>query len=317
MSKLAANWPFLLVSQIARGQFLIRPEIAYGMAAQLIDLMEGKTVRGEKRSMNLQVVGNHLAGRDYLKSWYLDDDDDDEVRSDSHSPYDDAPKGSAAIIPLRSTMMKYGSLCDYGTTEIADMMRTAASHKNIGSVVLDIDSGGGAVDAIAPMVDAIRYAKALGKPVVSSVDMCCSAAMWVASETDAIVADNSISAEIGSIGVMMSFMDMREYYESKGIKVHEIYSSLSNHKNSDFREARDGKYEPIQSGLLDPLAVAFQETIRANRAGKLDESEEEVLGGGTFFAEKAKKVGLIDHVGSKAFAIELALGMSHAKNYKL
>lgn len=316
MPKLSANWPFLLVSQIARGRFFIRPEVAFGFAPQIIDLMEGKAVRGDKRSLQLQIVGNHLAGHEYVKSFYMDADDDDD-HQEEEDPYANAPAGSVAIIPLRGAMMKYGSWCDYGTTEIADALRAAASHKNISAIVLDIDSGGGAVDAVAPMVDAIRYAKSLGKPVVSSVDLCCSAAMWVASETDAIVADNNISAEIGSIGVMMSFMDMREYYEAKGIKVHEIYSKLSGDKNSDFREARDGKYEPIQDGLLDPLAVSFQDTIRANRAGKLDESVAGVLSGKTFFAAEAKKAGLIDHIGSQSFAIDLALGMSHAKNYKL
>lgn len=314
MPHLAANWPFLLLNQIVRGKFLIQPEIAFAMAPMVLDLIEGNTQKGRTRSMELSVIGNTLAGHDFRKAFILDDDES-EAEAGPGSIYDEAPKGSVAIIPLKGSMMKYGSWCDYGTTEIAGMMVEAANHKNIGSIVLDIDSGGGAVDAIAPMVDAIRYTKnTMGKPVLSSVDLCCSAALWTASETNLIVADNNVSAEIGSIGVMMSFMDLREYYEKQGIKIHEIYSSLSADKNGTYREARDGKYEAIQEKDLDPLAVSFQNTIKKNRSGKLDESVEGILSGATYSADDAKKYGLIDRVGSRSSAIEMAMAMSHAKH---
>lgn len=314
MGKLAANWPQLLVSQLVRGRFFIRPEIAFAMAPQVLNIIEGKSVRGDKRNIQLTVHGDHLAGHSFRKSFYLDDDEDEDYSSKNKSPYDDAPKGSVALIPLKGSMMKYGSWCDYGTTEIADMLRQAADHKNIGSIVLDIDSGGGAVDAIAPMVDAIRYSRSMGKPVVSSVDLCCSASLWVASETDYIIADNEVSAEIGSVGVMMSFMDLRDYYEQKGIKIHEIYSSLSGDKNASFREAREGKYEKMTAEELDPLAVAFQNTIKKNREGKLDLSVDGLISGKTFFAHEAQKYGLIDRVGTQQDAINRALALSHANH---
>ena len=72
--------------------------------------------------------------------------------------FDDAPKGSTAIIPVHGTMLKYGTMCSYGTTEIAEVVREAADSKNISSIVLDMDSGGGSVDAIAPMLDVVRTA---------------------------------------------------------------------------------------------------------------------------------------------------------------
>lgn len=314
MGKLAANWPFLLVSQLVRGKFLIKPEIAFAMAPQVLDIIEGKSTKGDRRNIRVDVIGDLIAGSTYRKSFFFQDDEDDEIQESNGSIYDDAPEGSVAFIPIRGSMMKYGSWCDYGTTEIAGMIRDAASHKNIAAIVLDIDSGGGGVDAVAPLVDAVRFTKEQGKAIVSSVDLCCSAAYWVASETDYIVADNNISAEIGSIGVMMSFGDMREYYESKGIKLHEIYSSLSSHKNLGYKEARDGKYEKITLEELDPLAASFQETIRKNRSGKLDESIEGIIEGKTFFSETALKIGLIDRIGSRSTAAKVALSLTHANH---
>ena len=90
--------------------------------------------------------------------------------------FSDAPQGSTAIIPVHGTMLKYGTYCSYGTTEYAALIRDAADSANISSVLCDIDSGGGAVDAIAPLVDAILYAKSKGKAVVAHCDLCASAA---------------------------------------------------------------------------------------------------------------------------------------------
>lgn len=92
--------------------------------------------------------------------------------------FSDAPQGSTAIIPVHGTMLKYGTYCSYGTTEYAALIRDAADSANISSVLCDIDSGGGAVDAIAPLVDAILYAKSKGKAVVAHCDLCASAAYY-------------------------------------------------------------------------------------------------------------------------------------------
>src|SRR5690606_37077147 len=81
---------------------------------------------------------------------------------------DQAPDGSTAIIPLKGTMLKYGTWCSYGTEEVAYAIRTSAVHDKINSIVLDTDSGGGSVDAVAPVVQAIEFARSLGIPVVAS-----------------------------------------------------------------------------------------------------------------------------------------------------
>ena len=100
----------------------------------------------------------------------------------------DAPQGSTAIIPVHGTMLKYGTMCSYGTTEIASVIDEAAQAKSISSILLDMDSGGGSVDAIAPLIDAIRSAQSKRKAVVAYCDLCASAAYYVASYCNEIVA---------------------------------------------------------------------------------------------------------------------------------
>ena len=223
------------------------------------------------------------------------------------SSFDKAPQGSTAIIPLKGTMLKYGTMCTYGTTEIASALLEAASHKNIGSIVMDVDSGGGAVDAVAPIVEAINQARAkYGKPVVASCDLCASAAYWSASACNQVIANNDISSQFGSIGVMMSFADVKPYWEKMGIKFHTVYAPESTHKNREFELALEGKYEEIQKLRLSPLAVKFQNAVRTNRGDKLKESTPGILNGAMFYASDAVAFGLADKIGNMDSAIKAA-----------
>lgn len=224
---------------------------------------------------------------------------------ESGNTFDDAPEGSIAIIPLEGTMMKYDTRCSYGTASIAGLLREAVNSDKIDGILLDIDSGGGAVDAIAPLLDAIDYAHAKLKPVVAFCDLCASAAYYVAAACDAIMAGNSISSEFGSIGVMMSFMDYSKYYADLGIKEHTIYSSLSDYKNAPFEAARKGEYDLIRAEELDPLALGFQQHVKSHRAG-LKTDEKGILNGRMFYAQRAVEVGLADSIGDLGAALALA-----------
>ena len=219
--------------------------------------------------------------------------------------FDEAPDGSTAIIPLHGTMMKYGTWCSFGTQEIAATMMQAVNSDKIESIVIDVDSGGGEVSAIAPLVDAIAECRKKRKGCVASTDLCASAAYWVACETDAIIPSNAVSSELGSIGVMVSFADYAKYYEEKGIKLHTIYSNLSDYKNAPFEAARKGEYDLIKSEELDPLARQFQEEVKKRRQC-LDLEIKGLLNGRMFYADDAVKVGLADRVGTLADAIELS-----------
>lgn len=224
--------------------------------------------------------------------------------SQSENSFAKAPKDSVAVIQLRGDMMKEGTMCSYGTEEIASVIREAADAKNIIGIRLDIDSGGGAVDAIAPMLDAIGYSQMKGKPVVALCDLCASAAYYVASHCNRIMADNDISAEFGSIGVMMQFPDYAKYYEQKGIKIHTIYSDFSDYKNAPFEAARKGDYKSIKQEMLNPLALKFQEAVKSHRQN-LKTDVDGILNGRVFFAKDALNNGLIDQIGTAGDATEL------------
>lgn len=312
MTKLAANWPFLLMSQLVKGRFFLRPEIALGLGNHVARLMAAESgTTDERAERSIEIVCVDDRGKE-LKFLY---GEEGNPNSDMESQYDDAPPGSVAIIPIKGVMLKYGTYCDYGATELASFIKEAAAHKNISAIVLDHDSGGGAVDAVAPLVQAIDFAKSTDKPIVASLDMACSAAYWTASATDYMVANNSVSAEVGSIGVMMSFYDVQPYLEEMGIKFHTIYSNESGEKNLAFENALKGEYDLIREDMLDPLARAFQASVKANRLGKINLDAKGILNGKTYFAADALEHGLIDRIGNSNTAVEIALAMSHARKF--
>lgn len=299
---LHANWQFHLISSLLRGQFLIAPDHAVAMAGSAQSIInrdwggfsETEDLNSAERGQFPIVAGSAVHG-------FYDD-------------LDKAPVDSTAIIPLKGTMLKYGTWCSYGTEEVAHAIRKAAHHTNINSIVLDVDSGGGSVDSVAPIIQAIEFARSLDVPVVSSVDMACSAAYWVASATDRIIADNSISSTVGSIGVMMSFWDVKGYYEQKGYKLHTVYAPESDHKNQAFEQALAGEYDLLKNEELSPLAQDFQNAIKSNRSDKLDLDSKGLLNGKTYYAAEALKVGLIDEIGTRDRAVNYAqqLAITHA-----
>lgn len=297
------QWQFLLLSQIYRGVWAVQPELALSQGATIQQIMNRdwsgqdhtSDLSNEPKRAILPVCAIAKSG---------------EVMAGNS--FDKAPSGSVAVIPLKGTMLKYGTMCTYGTEEIAAQVELAAAHKNISGIVLDIDSGGGSVDSVAPMIQSIQKSRSQGKPVVASCDLAASAAYWAASACTRIVANNTISAEFGSIGVMMSFWDIVPHYEKEGYKFHSIYAPESNYKNQPFEKALKGEYDLIKEEELSPLAINFQNAVKANRQGKLNLEVPGLLNGRMFFASNgknnsmnAKEVGLIDQEGTFETALQL------------
>lgn len=210
------------------------------------------------------------------------------------------PPGSIGVVHLIGPMIKYGNWWFWGADELVQMLEEFDANPNIIGTLLKVDSGGGSVKAVAPYLD---FFTRKTKPVVSLSDTCASAALWVASGTDSNMAENNITAQFGSIGVMAHLMSYKKWYESLGIEEHIINSTYSEDKNKAFEEALKGEYEKIREEHLDPLAIKFQNDIKAN-IPNLDLNVPGIITGKMFYAEKALEHGLIDGIGNEHQAIE-------------
>lgn len=204
------------------------------------------------------------------------------------------PKDSVITLELNGFMSSEDGLCSYGAKSFS---KALLSYKNIDNVIgakINIDSGGGEGMAGHVIHDAI---KEFGKPVIAYVYNAGSAAYLAASAAKEIVAAND-NSRVGSIGALISLS--KKFIEQYGSDVVEIYSDYSTNKNIEFRALLKGDDGPIKE-MLNKSVELFQSKVKKNRYLKKDPDGS--MSGGMFFADEAKKRGLIDFVGSNEFAL--------------
>lgn len=208
-----------------------------------------------------------------------------------------------AVVSAIGPMMRYSGLCTKGADALVNEMKLAMDLPAVKAIIFNIDGPGGSVAGVSAFQE---FASQKTKPIVALVDLCASAHYWSAClVADHIMARNNISSEIGSVGVMVSFIDNRKALEEKGYKIHEIFAPESEHKNKAFLLAREGKYEMIKDDYLSPSARKFQADVRAARPNLVEEVG--VLTGKTFKAEVAEEYNMIDSIGNMKKAVERAL----------
>lgn len=296
--RLLANWQSLLTEDLMRGSFLVNPSLSLTIPTQLLSIFKGIQPPADAADLHIDIKSYDYNGNEY------------EDFGDSESE-----ETVIAVIPIKGTMFKYGTWYQYGMIDIAEIIKSAAMQENVSAIVLDIDSGGGSTSAIAPLKEAILFAKSRGKVIVAHGDTACSAAYWIASLCDYIFANNVISSTFGSIGVMITFQDFKPYFKALGIETHEIYADESSEKNKIFTLALEGKYDEIKKEMLSPIAIAFQDEIKTNRADQLQIKTFGILSGKTFMGKVNVEIGLADAIGTLSDAIKYASNLSIANQF--
>lgn len=209
-----------------------------------------------------------------------------------------------SIMPLTritGTIQKVG-MCGPGTRAWGERLQLNDAKPNIKGHLLYIDSPGGAVDGTPEFGSIIS---SLNKPVVAYVDgMAASAAYWIASQTDYIVANVNNITEVGSIGTLCMLVNQSEWLKKEGIKLEIMRADKSKDK------ARINAYEEWPQAELDALQADLNEinslfinAVNQGRGGKLKTSGEDIFTGKMYKKEKALEMGMIDKVGTMEDAI--------------
>lgn len=238
---------------------------------------------------------------------------------DDATTIEKAPAGTIAIIPITGPVMKDDTLSTVGTETKAKFLQQSYSSPNIEGIVLKINSGGGEVDGTMNFANVMKQRT---KPVVAYVGgMAASAAYWIAMNADAILL-NDATSEVGSIGVMMTFVDDQKYWENMGVKWVDILADGSEDKNKGYFDALKGKYQTIKSESLNPLREMFASAVIEARGGKIDLTAENVLSGKMYFGEttgagnkSAIEVGLADGFGSLETAVTRVMQLAQTRRY--
>ena len=188
-------------------------------------------------------------------------------------------------------------------SQIENALNEANSNPNVKAIVLDINSKGGSQVACEEIADNIKKSS---KPVVAYIgDNGLDESYLMASSADAIVA--SPSSSVGGIG--LSFIDSNKYSKTKLTGVYnEDYLKLkkSNEINPD--NLLNGQKMIDQDYTQFIKAIAENRDLKPNYLAKLAHAKR-------YNGNEAKNLGLIDAIGNKNKAIELAASKANITNY--
>ena len=206
------------------------------------------------------------------------------------------PEQFVAVVPMHGVLTRAGSWWDYGTEDIADLLKELIADESVKAIVLHTNCVGGTVQSANPVVSVMERNKREGnKPIIQAIDMTdFSMSKYIGVHCHKVIATHKM-AETGSIGVMVKYRNDDKYLKELGIEYVEIYPPESKWKNLPLREAKKGNNQVWIDEELSPWAKHFQEVVRANRPN-IDETVDGILEGRTFFAYDAVKNGLIDSI---------------------
>jgi signal peptide peptidase SppA len=204
--------------------------------------------------------------------------------------------GSTAFIPVSGVMMKkpssFGESCS--TIKIERALRVAASSPSCQKIVMIFDSPGGQVTGTAELADAVNMARKK-KEVVAFVDgECCSAAYWVASQCQQIVA--SPYSSVGSIGVYTVLYDTSAAAEAEGVQPILISSGGIKGQGVDGLPISEELTDEVRAMVMEHFD-RFTAAVASGRSMAMD-AVLSVADGRVWSSEKANEHGLVDKIST-------------------
>jgi signal peptide peptidase SppA len=210
-------------------------------------------------------------------------------------------KDGVASIPVRGMLVNTVNPCaaffgesatEYGFIQAA--IERANSDPMVREIALDIDSPGGEVTGVDQTAGMVAQSE---KRIVALVGgMAASAAYWIASQADQVIAMEKTSL-VGSIGVAAEIRDYSERDKKNGIKRHVLTSTGAPNKRPDIN-TEEGRAQVVDR--LDDTHAVFVERVAAGRGVPTDYVSERFGKGGVLIAEKALAAGMIDDIAMAA-----------------
>lgn len=204
-------------------------------------------------------------------------------------------RDGVASIPIfgpifpRSNMMTEMSGATSLDLAAADM-RAAFASDRVHSILLVVDSPGGAVSGTAEFAGLVASA---AKPVHAHVTgLGASAAYWAASAASSLTIDRT--AMLGSIGVVMSGA-YQEAADRNGYRQVDIVSSNAANKRPDL-STDEGR--AVVQAQLDALEKAFIDDVAKGRKTTPARVVSDFGGGGVLVGEAAVAAGMADQIGT-------------------
>ena len=224
-----------------------------------------------------------------------------------------------ALVPIKGVLVsekpRLPSIRMISSVEIVQLLEEIKRNRRIKALVLEINSPGGTPFPCEEIAEAI---KSVDRPTVAWVrEMATSGGYWIASAADSIVA-GSLST-VGSVGVASIRPDFSELLRKIGVDVDTVASGihkllglpfkpLTSEEKQEDRQRREEEIRTIQQRFINEITAKRKLT---------EQAIDEISSGKTYLGQEAKGLGLIDELGGKEKASEIAAKKANITKYKI
>lgn len=193
-------------------------------------------------------------------------------------------------------------------------IQNAYKNKGIKALILRINSPGGSPVQAEYIFNTIKYYKTKYPeiPIYSvCVDLCASAAYYIAVSTDKIYA--SPSSMVGSIGVLYNGFGFVDGMEKLGVTRRLFTAGVNKGFLDPFSPMIDYQKQKLQT-MLDVIHQQFIARVKEGRGSRL-KANDEVFSGLVWTGEQALDLGLIDGLGSSGQLAREIIKIETVVNY--
>lgn len=236
--------------------------------------------------------------------------------SDDPDPYEIVD--GIAIIPIQGTISRRMNLFSMFSGGVSTELllrdfRAALADPAVDAIICSVDSPGGAVGGLTIIADEIHAARGQ-KPIIAyAADMMASAAYWIGSAADYIIAEDT--SVVGSIGVVTMHRDYSQYDAKQGVKRTYItagkYKAIGNDAEPLSQDAR-----ATIEAELDYYYSLFVNAIARNRGVSAETVLTDMADGRCFIGTQALSAGLIDSIGTIDDALLAAMSRVESQKPK-
>jgi protease IV len=237
----------------------------------------------------------------------------DEYRT-SFSTYKSASKKIAIIYATGDIIMGEGDDETIGSARISRAIRQARLDPEVKAIVLRVNSPGGDGIASDMIWREVVLAKKEKPVIVSMGDYAASGGYYISCAATEIVAEpTTITGSIGVFGLLPSAKELME--DKLGITTDTV--STNSHS------AAPSLYYPLETKEATVLQNAIEDfyhmfLTRVSDGRSMTVAQVDSIGQGRVWSgEQARKIGLVDTLGSLKVAIAIAANKAHVNDYSI
>jgi signal peptide peptidase SppA len=209
------------------------------------------------------------------------------------------PRG-VFVLPVLGVLSQRGGIDQTSTplTSVDSLRRhfaAALADSEVGTILLDVDSPGGSVAGIQEFAADIFAARGQKRIVAQANSLMASAAYWIGSAADEVVA--TPSGQVGSIGVISAHEDHSGELEQKGIRVELISAGRYKTEGSPLGPLTDEARADRQRHV-DEYYRSFTNDVAKHRNVKPADVRSGYGQGRVLGARDALAAGMVDRIGT-------------------